>query len=238
MKKLALVSVVATLVACSSSPKQAEVYRSPVPTPTQQKIAVVEAPAWMSQLPKEEGYVYENGTSTSQDFSMADMKAKTMAYSKICVSAGGKIRSQMKMFKSDVDGNSSENVELAVRSMCPDVDMTGVETVEMKHISDGSDKIRTYVLVRLPTGSHNVLKSTKDAQRRAPEAFRELDSVTDDANKTERAPVRPVAPASAPVSQVKGVDLELLDVNNAEYRARRDEALQKPGAVVGRATLN
>jgi hypothetical protein len=235
MKKLALVMSVLALTACGSNPKQPEVYRAPTPTPTQQKIAVVEAPAWMSQLPKEEGYVYENGTSTSQDFSMADMKAKTMAYSKICTSAGGKIRSQMKMFKSDVDGNSSESVELAVRSMCPDVDMTGVETVEMKHISDGSDKIRTYVLVRLPTGSKNVLKSTKDAQRRAPEAFKELDSTTENANKSEAPATK--APATAPVSQVKGVDLGLLDVNNDEYKARRDEALQKPGAVIGHATL-
>ena len=237
MKKVALLAVASVLTACGSAPKAPDpvaVYQTQV---VQQQQAATQSPAWMSQLPKSPDYVYENGTSTSQDFSMADMKAKTMAYAKICVSAGGKILSQMKMFKSDVDGNSSENVELAVRSMCPDVDMTGVETVEMKHVAEGN-KIRTYALVRLPTGSANVLKSTRDAQRRAPEAFRELDSVTDDVNKTERAPVRPVAPASAPVSQVKGVDLELLDVNNAEYRARRDEALQKPGAVVGRATLN
>jgi len=29
----------------------------------------------------------------------------------------------------------------------------------------------------------------------------------------------------------------LLPVDNEEYRARRDEALQKPGAVIGQATL-
>jgi hypothetical protein len=39
---------------------------------------------------------------------------------------------------------------------------------------------------------------------------------------------------SAPTSQG---DIKLLDVDNAEYKRRRDEALQKPGAVVGQITL-
>lgn len=64
------------------------------------------------------------------------------------------------------------------------------------------------------------------------------------------APAPAAAPAAAPVSQqgpvvvtplaapaVNGTNLQLLDVDNAEYKRRRDEALQKPGAVVGRIVV-
>jgi hypothetical protein len=230
MKKLAIVSAIGTvLTACGSNPvayqtqDPAAVYSAQVAT---QQHAVDNAPAWMSKLPKSPNAVYESASATSTDFGMADMKAKTMAYAKICTSAGGTIRSQMKMYKNDTDTASLESTELAVRSMCADVDISGVETVEMRHVAEGN-RIRTYVLVALPTGSANVIKTTKDMQKRAPEAFRELDETV--------APKQSTNPA--PVSQVKGVDLGLLDVTNPDYRARRDAALQQPGAVIGHATL-
>ena len=144
-----------------------------------------------------------------------------MAYAKICTSAGGKVRSQMKMFKSDTGESSMESTELAVRSMCADVDITGVETVEMRHVSEGN-RIRTYVLIALPIGGSNVLKTNKDAVKRAPDAFKELDEQVE------------------PKSTVKNVDvseLKLLDVQNSEYKAKRDDALQKPNSVIGHATL-
>jgi aspartate 1-decarboxylase len=61
--------------------------------------------------------------------------------------------------------------------MCPDVDITGVETVDIKHVAEGN-RIRAYVLVALPIGQSNVLRSTKTAEKRAPEAFKELDTLT------------------------------------------------------------
>lgn len=182
MKKLAvMLSLTAMLGACSTTQpvasKQdvAPVYTNPVVANTQS--AVMQAPEWMTKLPKSANAVYENGTATSSDFGMADLKAKTMAYTKICTAAGGKIRSQMKMYKSDTGEASTESTELAVRSLCPDVDLTGIETVEMKHVAEGT-RIRTYVLVALPTGAANVLKTNKDNVRRAPDAFKELDEIT------------------------------------------------------------
>ena len=188
---------------------------------TCQQNAVINSPEWMSKLPKSANAIYENGTATSSDFGMADMKAKTMAYAKICTSAGGKVRSQMKMFKSDTGESSMESTELAVRSMCADVDITGVETVEMRHVSEGN-RIRTYVLIALPIGGSNVLKTNKDAVKRAPDAFKELDEQVE------------------PKSTVKNVDvseLKLLDVQNPEYKAKRAEALEKPNAVIGQTTI-
>jgi hypothetical protein len=264
------------------------------------KQAISEAPEWMSRLPKESGVIYENGTAISSDFSMADLKAKTMAYVKICTSAGGKVRSQMKMYRADTDAASIEKSELTVRSLCPDVDITGVETVEMKHVSEGN-RIRTYVLVALPLGSKNIARSTKDIQNNSGAAFKDLDGITRE--QLQGAPKEPVngaskevttspgiapaqAPALPPVSQsqatpesaitpieiptlkmnvkpatkidgsmmdsVKAVgpdsvvvesaegvqkQLGLVESKNPEYVARRAQALNKPGAVIGQVSV-
>ena len=298
------------LTACGTNPvQQAQIqqqddYRQQARVAKQ---AISEAPDWMTKLPKESGVIYENGTAISSDFSMADLKAKTMAYVKICTGAGGKVRSQMKMYRADSDAASVENSELTVRSLCPDVDITGVETVEMKHVAEGN-RIRTYVLVALPLGSKNVAKSAKDMQNRSGEAFKELDSITkdqaapaaiavpvaptvqqvapakveqlsrapapaagpitpsnlDEPVKAERIPT-PLAPAStrpyvAPATKLDGSVLEsvkavgndtvivqgadgidkqigLIGAKNPEYLARRAEALQKPGAVIGQVSV-
>jgi hypothetical protein len=240
MKKLAIaVAVTGVLSACGTSgTNYSAQYSSQNSLQTaQMNSAISQAPAWMSKLPKADGYIFENGTATSGDFGFADIKAKTMAYAKICTAAGGKIRSQVKMFKSDSGDSSMDQSEMAIRSMCADIDITGVETVEMKHVSEGN-RIRTYVLVALPLGGKNVLKVAKDAQTRAPEAFKELDDVTS-GNKPEIVPVAPQRGQEVSVVQPNGTSatLTLMPVENAEYKARRAEAIQKPGAVVGQVSI-
>lgn len=191
------VPLIGLLSACGSSPVSKNVqtdleYRQQAKVATQ---AISEAPIWMTKLPKEAGVIYENGTAISSDFSMADLKAKTMAYVKICTGAGGKVRSQMKMYRADSDAASVEQSELTVRSICPDVDITGVETVEMKHVAEGN-RIRTYVLVALPMGSKNLMKSTKEVQNRSPEAFKELDSISKEQQAAPKA--EPTVQSSKP----------------------------------------
>jgi len=209
------------------------------------------------------------------------------------------------MYRADNEGASVEQSELIARSICPDVDITGVETVEMKHVAEGN-RIRSYVLVALPMGSKNVMKSTKDIQNRSVDAFKELDSITKEqapqsntqpkapavsqskpaevitpapeplnsteglvteppaqVQNTNPAPVTRVAPNQNPNLPVKeseksfmnsvqaaGPDavivkkpdgtqevIPLVQSNNPEYVARRAEALRKPGAVIGQATV-
>jgi hypothetical protein len=241
MKKLLIVStVVGMLTACGSSgTNYSAMYSGQDSLKTaQMNSAVEQAPSWMSKLPKASGFIFENGTATSGDFGMADMKAKAMAYAKICTAAGGKIRQQTKIYRADTGDTSIDRSELAIRSMCADVDITGVETVEMKHVSEGN-RIRTYVLVTLPLGDKNVLKSTKDAESRAPEAFKELDEVTTGKKAVEVTPVAPQKGDSVSVAKPDGTTstLNLMPVENAEYKARREEALKKPGAVVGQVSI-
>ena len=300
MKKIYLaLPILGVLSACGTS----DIYQQGKNEYKQQERAatqaVDQAPKWMFKLPKEVGVIYENGTAISSDFSMADLKAKTMAYVKICTGAGGKVRSQMKMYRADNDGASMEQSELTARSICPDVDITGVETVEMKHVAEGN-RIRSYVLVALPMGSKNVMKSTKELQNKSGDAFKELDNITKEqptvstvapAAPIALAPAAPVtaaplavAPVAAPISVVPAAapaivpaqaptetseklspklsdsilspvsavspktvlvtaangndkQVTLIGSSNPESVAKRAEALKKPGAVIGQATI-
>jgi hypothetical protein len=239
MKKLVIVTAVATVLsACGTSgTNYSAQYSNNNLQSAQMSSAISQAPEWMSKLPKAEGYVFENGTATSTDFGFADIKAKTIAYSKICTAAGGKVRSQTKLYRADNGDAGTESSEMAVRSMCPDVDISGVETVEMKHVSDGN-RIRTYVLVALPTAG----RTNKDVKRNAKEAFRELDNMAREQKGQDQVEVTPVAPQRGQeisVVQPNGTTstLNLMPVENAEYKARREEALQKPGAVIGQVTI-
>ena len=218
------VPLIGLLSACGSSPVSKNVqtdleYRQQAKVATQ---AISEAPIWMTKLPKETGVIYENGTAISSDFSMADLKAKTMAYVKICTGAGGKVRSQMKMYRADSDAASVEQSELTVRSLCPDVDITGVETFEMKHVAEGN-RIRSYVLVALPMGSKNIMKSTKEVQNRSPEAFKELDSVTKEQQVAPKA-----APQAEPVQSSKPAPARAVE----QPQARSPQAPSQPAAIV------
>jgi hypothetical protein len=65
--------------------------------------------------------------------------------------------------------------------MCPGVDITGVETREVKRVSENG-RYRTYVLVALPMGEANRLQQRKDqirlreqAAQRGDRAFLEME---------------------------------------------------------------
>ena len=107
----------------------------------------------------------------------------------------------------------------------------------MKHVSDGN-RIRTYVLVALPIAG----RANKDVKRNAREAFRELDDMAREQKGQDQVEVTTVAPQRGQEVSVVRPDgtsstLNLMPVDNAEYRARREEALKKPGAVIGQVTV-
>jgi hypothetical protein len=210
MKKVLAILPLIALVACGSTkpvptPTPAPVSQAPV-LPTEQydnraavsqidreaqvNRSIVQAPDWMSRLPVSNNAVYASGSAVSTDMSMADYKAKLFAYGKICMAAGGKVSQQAKVFMQDTTEASAEISELAIKSMCPSVDITGVEIKDVKRISEGG-RFRTYVLVALPTGEANALQRRKDqlklrdrADQRSGEVFKEMDQ------NAEPAPVK------------------------------------------------
>lgn len=233
-KALVLLPIVAALTACgttSSFDKRADQARE-----RQEKYverSLDKAPDWMTKTPPNTtNVVYASATSVSGDMAMADEKAKVMAYGKICMSAGGTVDKTSKVYMLDSGGTTQERSEMAVRAKCRNTDVTGVETVEIKRVSEGT-RYRTYVLIALPLGDANILKREKvnDAERastkeNSDKAFKEIDR---DNGKAVDA---------SPVSAVPINSLNLVEVNNEEYKKRRAEALQKPGAVVGHVTIN
>ena len=198
MKKVLAILPLVALVACSAT-KPAPVSQAPaLPTETYDNRAAVsqidreaqvnksitQSPEWMAKLPVSNNAVYANGSAVSSDMSMADYKAKLFAYGKICMAAGGRVDQQAKVFMQDTTSASVEISELAIRSMCPGVDITGVEIKEVKRIAEGS-RFRTYVLVALPTGDANALQKRKDqltlkdrAEKRSKDVFTEMDKNT------------------------------------------------------------
>jgi hypothetical protein len=237
MKKLAIaVTVTGLLSACGTNSIQSDYARQAQQQAAVQTAlatsAINQAPEWMYKLPKAPGVVFENGTATSGDFGLADMKAKTIAYAKICTAAGGRVRSQTKVYSADNGTTTVEQSEMAIRNICPDIDISGVETVEMKHVAEGT-RVRTYVLVALSQNS----RTQQETKRSSKEAFQELDEIA-----TGKPSVGSPARKGDEVSVVKpdgtSSTFNLMPVDNAEYRARRAEAIQKPGAVVGQVSIN
>jgi hypothetical protein len=181
-KSLLILPVVLALVACSTDPfqKRADAERERLEKQVDRSIS--QAPKWMMDIPKSNSAVYANGTAVSPDMSMSVSKAKTMAYGKICMAAGGQVSQQGKVYRLDSGKESTEASELAVKSFCAGTDISGVELMETKMITEGT-QFRTYVLVALPTGDANVIQKFKSdqalrrlAETRSREAFKEIEN--------------------------------------------------------------
>lgn len=219
--------------------------------------AINNAPEWMFKLPVSNSAIYANGSGVSYDLALADHKAKSDAYGKLCMTAGGVASQQTKIYKTDTDKASVDNAEMVMRTACKEVNLTGVEVKEVKRLAEGN-RFRTFVLIVYPTGDANLLKAGREIQKekevavsREDRAFKELDvqPVAESAVKTV-TPSESIAPVEQavkpePKSNTVGVvtpqgngQITLMDVNNAEYKARREAALQKPGAVVGQMTIS
>jgi hypothetical protein len=134
--------------------------------------------------------------------------------------------------------------------------LIGAQRVDSQTTYDGR-QYKVYVLLRYPLGENNVLRkervnsqNRREAELRAARAHQELDTRLqterneqreDQAQqrqelgpKPEPAPVSAVTPSTAPTNNG---EIKLLDVDNAEYKQRRDAALQKPGAVLGQTVV-
>lgn len=188
MKNIIALAVVASLAACTSVPNSApkENYEKKAyeENQRQEKIAAVTVdniPKWMKAMPNSDNAVFATGSAVSTDLSMSEWKAKMFAFGKICIAAGGKVEQQGKIFMQETGEFNNETSELAIKTMCPSVDVTGTEVREIKHIAEGT-RYRTYVLVALPTGDANLLQKRKDrlesarlAKSRSAEVFRDLE---------------------------------------------------------------
>ena len=187
MKKLILLApIVVILAACSSSPKdpyERRVYHDEQRREKAAEQAIDKAPKWMTDLPVSKSAVYQNGTAVSPDYSMAVTKAKTVAFGKICMSAGGRVNQQSKIYRTDSENASTEFSELAIKTYCPGVDISGVEVAaEGIKVIPENGRFRAYVLIALPIGEANGIQKVTDARNqrrlaetRSRESFKEME---------------------------------------------------------------
>jgi hypothetical protein len=228
MKKFLLIPIVAALTACGTTSYNTFDKRADADRERQEKYvnrSLDAAPKWMTEVPESKSAVFAAGSAVSGDLSMADEKAKLIALGKICTTSGGTVDKRSRVYRLDTDKASTERSELAIQSACRRIDVTGVQIMEIKRISEGN-RYRTYVLIALPLGEANVLRSEKEQRELQKSVKQNSDKVFNEMNSPE-----PVAPVSTPST------FNLLPVDNEEYKARRDAALQKPGAVIGQVTI-
>ena len=119
----------------------------------------------------------------------------------------------------------------AIRNLCADVSVAGAQVTQSQVVVE-NNRYHAFVMVALPLGEKNAITRKKQAdladinvKSKAEHEFHELDKLNDQ-EQTK---------SSQPVSKVESINL--LPVDNEEYKRRRDETLQKPGAVIGQMTL-
>lgn len=254
MKKQVLaISVLALLAGCETTGvarKPSDPLPSPTPAVTKaQEVAaqgMVEAPMtirippWYIKPPaSSEEFIWVTGTAVSSSLSMSRSKAMLDAQAMLADKLNGMIDGVIRQSKKDNNGQLNQEYTSAVlRKKLIETSLTGHQ-LEDSTIQPENRGYRTFVLVRYPIGDANKLLKEK--------LGRGLDTQNDSAIDRELDRVVPqtsVTPIPSEGSQpVTGMTLkpanevQLLDVENEEYKRRRAEALRQPGAVVGQTII-
>lgn len=260
IKRVSILAVALSLVACASTQPQAQV-SAPQPVvvaPPPHPYALPQAPArtmdpapsWFTNLPQDTAdMMFAAGVASSTDEQMAYDKARMTAERKLVETMYSRVQTQTKSYRADRGEAMIENFEQVTRKNAKG-ELSGAQRVDSRATFDGR-VYKVYVLVRLPLGSNNVLQTKRDQarlQREAEVRSRAAERDMDKNEATERteqrendatlerslAPQSKVSPVTIPTASG---ELALLEVNNAEYKQRRSEALEKPGAVIGQSTM-
>ncbi len=199
-------------------------------------IVVESAPAWMYKIPKEPGVVFASASSRSQDYSMAMEKAKTLAQAKIAEMLGTKVDKQTKIFQTDKNGNYSDSSQTAIRKSIEDVNLLGVEVVDMKVLLEGPNIYRAFVLMglKLEEQKPEVKEEAKKEIDEEKKAFDELGKKKPEPKKEQ------VSSNGVIVTPVASLDRSRMVVNTISDQSVKDrvnEVLKDPNAVVINATV-
>ena len=216
----------------------------------------VQAPEWFVSLPADTlDLMFAAGTASSVDEQMAYDKARMHAERKLIEAMGAQIRTLTKSHRNDQGDAMIETFEQTIQKSANGT-LIGAQRVDSQTTFDGR-QYKVYVLLRYPLGENNVLRkerlnsqTRREAELRAARAHQELgariqtertEQREDQAQqrqelgpRPEPSPASTVTPVTVPTNNG---EITLLDVDNTEYKQRRDAALQKPGAVVGQTVV-
>lgn len=237
MKKLLFVVAVGSLLtACASGPQ---------PT-AQQKIEIQNAkasigniPDWFAEIPKADDAIYAVGDAVSSSASGALSTARANAFEGICQTAGGKVRSQTKVYRVDTEKSSTSTSTTAIRNFCPDVDVTGATVTKTAFVQEGG-RIRAFVQVKLPTGDANTLARTKHREaleRKAvgnmKEEFKELDRIAG----PEQEPKVEVTPVPEKSLSERAKELPHNTISDQKVKSQVEAAIARGDAVIMTQTV-
>jgi len=239
MKHLIIVGAVVALIAgCSSTGPTAGKDQTIQTTGS----VAINMPSWYVKPPAPtDDNMWFVGTAVSSDLAMSREKALLDAQLKMADTLNGVANALIKQQKNDnASSVVNDKTSVTVKKVIANTSLTGY-TIEDTTILPENRNYRTFVLLRYPLGDTNRLLKEK-LQRE------NQNTTSDEANQRELdkeiAPkpvtVTPVPNNSVAVVTPEGTTstLNLMPVDNAEYKARRAEAIQKPGAVVGQTTVN
>jgi hypothetical protein len=176
-------------------------------------------PQWyLAKDPDDNKFIVVTATDTSKDMQFAIDKATISAKIQIA-----------ERLKTDVNSVTRESTLENGQTVEREIDR--VSKVQVKQaigffkrenvaVFKEGDVYRAYVQFKIATEDAQRLTRPANTGRTRDDRFKNLDE--------EPAPV---------VSAVQPRGIELLPVENEEYKKRREEALQKPGAVIGQTTI-
>ena len=251
MKKLLSVTLITSAILAGCSTTKTVETKIPSPTPPVKEAQVLAAPGkieatltidvppWYIKAPAStDEYMFVTGTGLSSDLSMSRAKAMLDAQHQLASKLNGVIDAATRQQRKDTAGTvNSDYTSVTIRKNIIETSITGHHLEDSK-IQAENRGYRTFVLVRYPVGDANKLlreQEQRDSKKQDEDAM-----IDKELGKSQSKVVSVVVPEAKPVAvESKAVpisELKLMEVDNEEYKKRRAEALQKPGAVVGNVT--
>ena len=195
--------------------------------------------------------IFSAAVGSSVDEQMAYDKARMQAERKLVELMSSRVRSNVKSYRNDRGDNMQESTEITINKTA-DGELIGAQRVDSQATFDGR-VYRVYVLLRYPLAQNNTLRreregaqSKREADLRAARAQQDLERETqrqrteaEAADRRLKEEIGPRSDAPAPAQSVNTTEgpVKLLDVDNAEYKQKRADALAKPGAVIGQTVV-
>ena len=219
--------------------------RASAQAPAPVSLPMAPAPEWFLKLPQStEEMIFAAGTATSTDEQMAFDKARMFAEQRLIELLSTKLQTQTLSNRVASNDTVSSRFETMIKKSASG-ELVGAERVDAQSTNDGRI-YKVYVLVRLPLGEANTLMRERNAQQALKDANNQgrvaVPAVPAELKPQLRPEPEPGEKTEAKVGVVSSgsaepTELKLLDVDNAEYKRRRDETLAKPNAVIGQVTL-
>ena len=194
---------------------------------------------------------YFAGAATSRDLSMANEKAKLDAERKLANFLEGRVKTMTRTYKvdgGDADQNLYAEKTEVVAVKAAKASIAGSQRVNIKVYQEGN-LFRVYVLMKFPLGEANKIAQRQIGTSIVPGLDKPAADMREDMNRELRgendiAPTATAAPATLPAQKVNLVSgdgstktVEMLPISDPTVKAKRDEALSKPGAVYGQMTV-